>query len=162
MKYFKDCKTIQEVKAKYRQLAKELHPDKNGSTELMQNLNTEYAFVIAKLAKGESITEEEINRIITASEAYKNAITAVIHCMGITIEVVGSWIWISGETKAIKEILKANGFVWAKKKENLSLWFFRSEEFSCKNRFAKHTEFNVIKNKYGSYEIKTKEFDKLH
>ena len=162
MKYFKDCKTIQEVKTKYRQLAKELHPDKNGSTELMQNLNTEYAFVIAKLAKGESITEEEVNRIITESEAYKNALTAIIHCMGITIEVVGSWIWVSGETKTIKEILKANKFIWAKKKENLSLWFFRSEEYSCKNRLAKYTEFDAIKNKYGSYEIKTKGFDKLH
>ena len=162
MKYFKDCNTIQEVKTKYRQLAKELHPDKNGSTELMQNLNTEYAFVITKLAKGESIIEEEVNRIITESEEYKNALTAIIHCTGITIEVVGSWIWVSGETKAVKEILKANRFVWAKKKENLSLWFFRSEEFSCKNRLAKHTEFNAIKSKYGSYEIKTKGFVKLH
>lgn len=161
MKNFKDCKTIQEVKAKYRQLAKELHPDKNGSTELMQNLNAEYAFVIAKLAKGENISDEEVNHIITESEEYKNAINAIIHCENITIELVGSWIWVSGETKAIKELLKANGFLWAKKKENLSLWFFRSQEFSCKNKFAKHTDFDTIKNKYGSQKIKPKGVYKL-
>jgi hypothetical protein len=161
MKNFKDCKTIQEVKTKYRSLAKELHPDKNGSTELMQNLNAEYAFVIAKLAKGENLSNEEVNHIITESEEYKNAIDAIIHCENIMIELVGSWIWVSGETKAIKDILKANGFLWAKKKENLSLWFFRSQEFSCKNKFAKHTDFDTIKNKYGCQKINSKGFQKL-
>lgn len=153
MKHFKDCKTIQEVKAKYRELAKTYHPDKNGSTESMQDLNAEYAFVIAKLAKGENVSEQEVNNIIIESEEYKNAIAAIIHHENITIELVGSWIWVSGETRAIKDVLKTAGFLWAKKKENLSLWFFRSNEFSCKNKYAKHNDFNEIKNKYGSQTI---------
>ena len=40
MKYFKDCKTIEEVKSLYKKLAMENHPDKGGDTATMQAINT--------------------------------------------------------------------------------------------------------------------------
>ena len=64
MIYFNDCKTIDEIKAFYRLLAKEHHPDRGGSTETMQAINSEYAFACAKILKGDASssveTEEEI------------------------------------------------------------------------------------------------------
>ena len=42
MNYFTNCKTQDQVKARYRALAHKLHPDHGGSTVLMQLLNTQY------------------------------------------------------------------------------------------------------------------------
>ncbi len=40
--HFASCKTAQEKKQVYRQLAQQLHPDSGGSTEAMQELNRQY------------------------------------------------------------------------------------------------------------------------
>lgn len=42
MNYFKDCKTEDDVKRIYRELAKKLHPDHGGSDELMRELTKQY------------------------------------------------------------------------------------------------------------------------
>ena len=40
-------------------------------------------------------------------------ISQILHFEDIIIEVVGSWIWLSGETKVIKDTLKNIVFKWA-------------------------------------------------
>ena len=43
MKYFdSSIKTLEQLKAAYRRLAKQHHPDHGGSTEAMQEINNEY------------------------------------------------------------------------------------------------------------------------
>lgn len=42
MKFFCDCKDIDEAKAIYHKLAKVMHPDKGGSQELMVELQKQY------------------------------------------------------------------------------------------------------------------------
>lgn len=44
--YFKDCKTLNELKKVYKDLAMKHHPDRGGSTEIMQAINAEYSFTI--------------------------------------------------------------------------------------------------------------------
>ena len=45
-------------------------------------------------------------------------ISLILHFENITIELVSSWIWVSGDTKEIKEKLKKNGQV----KKNVVFW----------------------------------------
>jgi len=59
MKYFKECRTLDEVKAMYKQLAKQYHPDLGGDTETMQAINSEYAFACAKVLKGENLSSKK-------------------------------------------------------------------------------------------------------
>lgn len=145
MKYFNNCTTINEVKALYKDLAKANHPDKGGNTEIMQEINVEYAFAIAKLAKGENLTEAEVNDIIEQSEAYRDAVNKIMGLDGIVIEVVGAWLWVTGNTYPVKTTLKEAGFMFASKKV---AWYFRTDEYKVKNRAA--MSLDEIRNKYGS------------
>ena len=126
MKYFKDCKTIEEIKAQYKKLAKENHPDHGGDTATMQEINKEYAYACAHLIKGENLSAEETEQKIKMSEQYRQAIEQIINLPGILIEAVGFWIWVTGNTYAVKKELKAAGFFFAPKK---LAWYFRSDEY---------------------------------
>jgi len=42
MNYFKECKTVSEVKKIYRKLALKNHPDKGGNLQTMQSINAQY------------------------------------------------------------------------------------------------------------------------
>ena len=155
MKYFKECKTIEEVKATYKKLAKEFHPDCGGSTETMQAINSEYAFAIAKLLKGENLSEEETNEQMKLSEEYRKVIESIINLAGVVIEVVGNWIWVTGLTFPVKKQLKEAGLFFAPKKV---AWYYRSEEFKTKG--GKKT-LEEIRAKYGSETVKSnKQFSK--
>jgi len=48
MKYFFDCKNLEEAKLKYRKLAMELHPDKGGSNAQMSELTKQYDDFVAE------------------------------------------------------------------------------------------------------------------
>lgn len=42
MKFFSECKTVEEAKATFRKLAKVFHPDKQGNQDLMIELQKQY------------------------------------------------------------------------------------------------------------------------
>lgn len=145
MNYFNDCQTIDEVKARYKDLAKQHHPDKGGNTATMQAINAAYSIAIIQIARGEKRTESEINDILKDNELYRAAIDAIINLPGLNIELVGSWIWVTGNTKIYKTELKNASFFWASKK---LAWYFRGPEYKCSKGGKKDLE--EIRNKYGS------------
>ena len=149
MKWFKECITLEEVKATYKRLAKLHHPDLGGDTATMQEINKEYAFASAKAIKGANLSEEETEHEILSSELYRAAIEQVIHLDGITIELVGYWIWITGNTYPVRAELKAAGFFFASKK---AAWYFRTAEYKVNRSSGK--SLDQIKEKYGSEVLK--------
>ena len=155
MNYFKDCKTIDEVKALYRTLAKQHHPDRGGSTETMQAINIEYAFVCAKILKGENISTAETEEEILKAEKYREALEKIISLEGIIIELVGAWIWVTGNTYPHRAIFKQAGYLFAYKKV---AWYFRTDEFKTHNRHQLTLE--QIKAKYGSKDLSDHSTDK--
>lgn len=155
MIYFSGCKTIDEVKAQYKKLAKQNHPDLGGDTATMQAINKEYAFACVHISKNSGFSDERVDSEIKVSELYRQAIEKIIHLQGIIIEVVGHWIWVTGNTYAVRKQLKEASFFFAPKK---LAWYFRSDEF--KTRGGKKT-LDEIRRKYGTetvnkkYEAKT-------
>lgn len=145
MKWFNDCQTLEEVKATYKKLAKQYHPDLGGDTATMQEINKEYAFATAKAVKGANLSNEEAENEILSSEAYRNAIEQIIHLDGITIELVGYWIWVTGNTYPVRTTLKGAGFFFASKK---LAWYFRTAEYKVIQSSGK--SLDEIRNKYGS------------
>jgi len=155
MKYFSNCKTIEEVKATYKQLAKQYHPDLGGDTATMQAINTEYAYACASLAKGAGLSDEQADNAIKLSEEYRQVIEKIIYLEGIVIEIVGNWIWVTGNTRPIKDILKDAGFHFAHKK---LAWYYRNEAFKTRGNGAPLEE---IRRKYGSESIDKKYNNKI-
>lgn len=43
MKYFSNCRSLDELKAEYRRLTLKHHPDVGGDVETMKEINTEHA-----------------------------------------------------------------------------------------------------------------------
>lgn len=149
MKYFNSCTSIDEVKQHYRILAKEHHPDKGGRTATMQEINSEYSFIIAKLVNGMNLSESEKESSILNSQKYQNAINSIIGFDKIHIELLGSWLWLTGDTYPIRNYLKTNGFNYSKPKK---AWYFRSEEFRAK--YSSKMDLDVLRDIYGSVTIK--------
>jgi hypothetical protein len=121
----------------------------------MQAINSEYAFACAKLAKGAGLSDEEADYEIKLSELYRAAIEKIIHLPGIVIEIVGHWIWVTGNTRPVKEELKAAHFFFASKK---CAWYFRAEEYKTRGSGKSLEE---IRRKYGSQQVNTGRKEKV-
>ena len=137
---------INEAKKIYKVLAKRLHPDVGGSTEEFKLLNEVYNHV---LEHGISFIEG-----VEFDLELEKVISKILHYDNLIIEVVGSWIWLSGETRAIKEVLKGLKFKWASKKK---MWYYGE----MKGRNPKQKSMDDIKAKYGCQTVKTKGTNKV-
>ena len=146
LREFKGVEGINEAKKIYKQLAKKLHPDVGGDEESFKLLNAIYTDLIEhKIYFSNDIKIDiELEKIISL----------ILHFENITIELVGSWIWVNGDTREIKEKLKEIGFKWASKKK---MWYYG--EMKAKNPNPKSME--EIKTKYGSETLKSNEKKKI-
>jgi len=143
---FKEVTGINEAKKIYKIMAKKLHPDAGGSEEEFKLLNNIYNDLI----------EHKIyfSNDIKIDIELEKVISLILHFENITIELVGSWIWLSADTKSIKDILKDLNFKWAFKKK---MWYYGE----MKGKNLKPKSMNDIKNKYGSQTLKSKENKKI-
>lgn len=49
MKYFTNCKTLEELRKEYKRLVKENHPDNGGSEDAIKVINVEYETALNNL-----------------------------------------------------------------------------------------------------------------
>ena len=146
IKEFSEVTGINEAKKVYKTLAKKLHPDVGGSEEEFKLLNAIYNdFIENKIYFSNDFKIDlDLEKIISQ----------ILHFENITIELVGSWIWLSGDTKEIKDKLKELGFKWASKKK---MWYYGE----MKGKSHGEKSIDEIKDKYGSKTFKKKENKKL-
>lgn len=149
--FFDHCATLAEIKALYRELAQKHHPDHGGDTATMQQVNAAYTEAVKHFSRYGSMPKTERKQAADRRRSTKEverAIDAIKDLPGLTIELVGLWVWVSGNTYPHREILKANSYKWAPKKK---MWYFAGIPI-CK--FG-HSEMRIddIRNKYGSETI---------
>ncbi len=114
MKWFSGIQSMDELKSRYRELCKAHHPDVGGSTAEMQEINAEYDELLHRFARDEHTgNAEEAHHAAQEAEAYRDIINALVTFPGLCIELCGRWIWISGNTYAARDTLKALGCCWA-------------------------------------------------
>ena len=86
----------------------------------------------------------------------REVLQQIISFEGITIDVVGCYIWVDGNTYQYKDDLKAIGFRWSAQRRK---WYWHNGEY--RRRGNSKLSFADIQNKYGSTEIRTEQIYKL-
>jgi hypothetical protein len=143
--------TPELIKTAYRKACSKYHPDRNpAGLEMMKLVNQAYEAL--KEATGNANDGDSLS---TYGEDICNALNAIIG-LGLDIEICGSWVWLHGDTKPHKDLLKASGFMWAPKKK---LWYFRPADYKSRGR-GKYT-MEEIREKHGSEKVKNKERNKI-
>ena len=151
-KYFRvDFNTpIEECKKQYRKLVFEHHPDRGGDEEAMKRVNSEldylktHNFNIHVSKEGSVYTNHSQTVPDDVTERFAAIINALVRLDGITIEICGSFIWISGETYEYRKALKALGFKWACRKK---MWYMAPSTYRKTGRELSMDEIRV---RYGS------------
>lgn len=161
-KYFKEANTLEELRKQYKQLLKMHHPDNGGNVADMQEINAEYDRLFkllkdrheSKSADGsEKSTKTNFNNMkydFSEDVKLREMLQKVIHLSDITIEIVGNWIWINGNTYQYREEFKDIGFKFARHKKS---WYWHSEAF--RKRSHKKLSMDDIRSYYGSTEVET-------
>jgi len=151
MKWFKDVHTLDELRTMYRKLALLHHPDRGGSTADMQEINNEYDILSKRLinsnttfSEGRKSWEEFV------SSEIRNKLIDIIFLEDIIIEIIGSWIWVTGNTKAVKEQLKSYGFKFS---PNKLAWYWQSGDYHKLSK--KQFSLDDLRVMFGSDEVET-------
>lgn len=152
--YFENVTTAEELKKAFHEWVKKLHPDNGGDIEAFKAMKAEYE----RLAKSkiwnthktmDGKTYEKQNA--QAPEEFADMIEKLFRFENITIEILGSWIWVTGDTKAIKEQLKELGFLFSSKK---AAWFYNGDS-KKKRTHSKMTYTDLQKHWSVSYSATT-------
>lgn len=139
MKYFKNLKTEKEIREQFKKLVLKYHPDRGGSNKIMTEINLEFEQAMKNVKN--NVSYESLD------DGFLNVIDKIAG-LNLDIELCGQWLWIGGNTKPYKDILKQAGCFWASKKK---LWYWRPEEARIHSRSSKSIE--EIRNKYGSKKV---------
>ena len=157
MKFYQNCRNMDELKAEYKRLAKKYHPDMpGGSDEIMAQVNAQYDELAQKLPKVNAQGEEYQPQERETPQAFRAAVLAVINMQGIMIELCGSWLWITGNTKDHREELKKAGYKFSGNKQ---AWYWHEEGY---HKFGKKKySLDEIRGMYGSRQVIASKRDEL-
>lgn len=166
-KYFRNVESLNELKAEYRKLAFELHPDMGGNAKEFSSMKAEYEQLFEALKRAEYKKEAEkdpehersFEEVFSdeVDDGFIEIIDLLIRLDGIEIELCGNWLWLSGNTREHKDKLRACGCHWAPKKK---MWYWRPLDYRMPfNR--KHYSMSHIRAKYGSQRIVANREDEL-
>ncbi|MGN1053276.1 MAG: molecular chaperone DnaJ [Candidatus Scatosoma sp.] len=157
MKYefFQNVKTIEELKAQYKKLAFEHHPDRGGNVEDMQRINAEYDELfktvrnVHQAADGKTYTKKE--EPADVPDNFRKIINAII-TFNCRIELCGSWLWVfNGYT--YREQLKNLGFFYC---SNKKAWAWTDNPTNNKHKLT----LDEIRRLHGSEVIREEDTQK--
>ena len=154
--FFQGCKTLEDLKKRYRQLSKDNHPDKGGSTEKMQEINNAYEASWTNWKDSASSSDNSFERswaeksTWAGEEDFMAAVNAVAN-LNLDVEVCGIYVWVSGDTRPAKDTLKQAGYRWHSKKIK---WYWKPANYYSRSRGS--WSMKKIRDAFGSEEVSSR------
>ena len=151
MKYFFNIQTAEELKSEYKKLAIKFHPDNGGDAEQFKAMQAEFTTLFNVLknvhAKKDGTTWEATGEYATSEtpEEFMNIIEKLMFIPDLNVELCGSWIWVSGNTKEYREMLKELSFRYSANKQ---MWYYQRD--TRKKYHKKAWTIDEIRAAYGS------------
>lgn len=153
--FFAGYRSIETVKKEYKRLAMQFHPDRGGDTATMQEINRQYQAklkdldgVVSKDDQGEDHTyyynEQREQALI---DKISEVLSADIISDSVEFFLIGSWLWVVGETKPVKDRLGKDGmkFSWHSKR---TAWYWHCNEGYT--RYNEKSDLSGLAEKYGA------------
>ena len=152
MKYFNDCKSLEDVKRLFHKLAAQLHPDNGGNAADFANMYSEYETIFNDIKNGTSSNfsnNTDTESDFDTPENWRDIVMEVIRYTGVNCELIGSWCWLTGNTYPYRENIKNLGFTYSKTKK---AWYHTGQPFTHKRRG--HYTLDQCRARHGSKTIK--------
>ncbi len=145
MTYFNQqtYENLDALKREYKRLAKAHHPDHGGNTANFQELQREYA----ELLKGNWEKTYKTANESAIPPAMWDIIKKFMYLDTVELEVVGAWLWISGDTFSVKDSLKALGAKWSSTHKK---WYYAE---TTKKRRATTKNFQTLEERHGATKV---------
>ena len=143
-----DRETVERLRKAYKANCLKYHPDKHPGeeakyTEIFKAMQSEYEAILSGTT-GEAYEEAKTSQYSEEELAAK--IKFAVGLPGTEVELCGCWIWVSGDTRPLRDMFKANGFRWQVKKQK---WFW-GLTMNDKRKYRKTLSMPEIRAKYGS------------
>ncbi len=153
--FFEGLKTVEEIKTRYRDLAKQHHPDLGGDAHTMQNLNAQYQDAL-KRCNGQQSEGREYKYKADIEKELMDKLLELLKLRNLDIALIGYWIWVSGDTKANKDALKSLGLAWHSKR---TCWYYKPKDW--KRTYQSNGNLSELAAKYGYRGFKTAESENI-
>lgn len=156
--FFEQVTTLEELRKEFHRLAFIHHPDKGGDTKSMQFLNNEYEKLSFQLINSnEDFDQSRKEWEMELSEALQEKLDKIIALPNIVIELIGTWLWISGNTFSVRDILKREGFFFSHPK---SAWYFHQGPYVKKSGAI--MSMDEMRNLWGQQKVESEPQEQLN
>lgn len=153
--YFFGVQTAEELKSEFKKLAKKLHPDNGGNAEAFKEMQAQFTKLFDRLKnthtnKNGDIWEAEGDRATTeTAEEFMEVILKLMFIDDLEVEMCGSWVWVGGDTKKYKDLLKEIGCKYSSNKQK---WYYQRD--GKRKWHGKAWSMDEIRTAYGSKHYK--------
>jgi hypothetical protein len=154
--------TFDEMKLQYRALCLKHHPDVGGDTRTMQDINAEWADIQAREAWSQAKARQEsahasgqksaadYHDLDQVTEQLRIMIEWALNLDGVQVELMGLWVWLTGNTFPHREEFKQWNAEHADLKwkwsSNKTAWYFAAVPTFNRSK----TTLDQIRNNYGT------------
>ena len=153
--FFAGCSTVEQIKSTYRQWAFKLHPDHGGDLEQMKELNLQYERTLKNANGQTSVDSEGKEHVYRYNESIENELVEILFQLlslkmqDVDLLLIGSWVWVVGDTKPHKDQLKNLKCRWHSQR---SCWYYRSAKSRCFSQSS--GDLSELAQKYGCTNVK--------
>jgi hypothetical protein len=140
--------TEADLKSAYRSACLLHHPDKGGDSEIMKLVNLAY-----ELLKKITFCEQDIESARSETpltEKIRPIWDRIKTMPDIEGEIIGSWLWVRGNTYHYRDTFKEMGLKWSKSKK---AWYWHSPDEKFWKKSKTEQSWDSIRNYFGSFDL---------